>query len=58
LSIELVTQQLVDLLPESETDFFSTTSDDGMTFQTDSQGRVTAMILHADGRDVSIKRIE
>jgi hypothetical protein len=58
LSIELVTQQLVDLLPESETDFFSATSEDGMTFQTDSRGRVTAMVLHADGKDISIKRIE
>jgi hypothetical protein len=46
------------LLPESQTDFFSTASDDAMTFQTDKQGRATAMILHVDGRDILIKRIE
>ena len=28
-----------DLLPESQTDFFSTASDDGVTFQTDSAGK-------------------
>ncbi len=58
LSVQENDEPMQDLMPESETDFFSTTSDDGMTFQTDSQGRVTAMILHADGKDISIKRIE
>ena len=47
-----------DLLPESERDFFSASSEDVMTFESDSQGRVTAMILHADGKDIPIKRIE
>jgi len=47
-----------DLLGESETDFFSTTADDAYTFQADSSGRVTAMILHTDGKDIPIKRIE
>jgi CubicO group peptidase (beta-lactamase class C family) len=58
LSVQENDEPMQDLMPESETDFFSTTSDDGMTFQTDSQGRVTAMILHADGKDISIKRNE
>jgi hypothetical protein len=40
------------------TDFFSTVADDAYTFETDSKGKVTAMILHADGKDISIKRIE
>jgi CubicO group peptidase (beta-lactamase class C family) len=47
-----------DLLPESDTDFFSATADDTYTFQSDSNGKITAMILHADGKDISIKRIE
>jgi CubicO group peptidase (beta-lactamase class C family) len=47
-----------DLLPESETDFFSTVADDVMTFQVDGQGKATGMILHADGKDIPIKRIE
>jgi hypothetical protein len=47
-----------DLLSESETDFFSTVADDAYTFERDSKGKVTAMVLHADGKDISIKRIE
>jgi len=47
-----------DLLPESEKDFFSTTADDAYTFESDHNGKVTALILHTDGKDISIKRIE
>jgi CubicO group peptidase (beta-lactamase class C family) len=47
-----------DLLPESETQFFSTTADDVYSFETDSQGHATAMVLHSDGKDIPIKRIE
>jgi CubicO group peptidase (beta-lactamase class C family) len=47
-----------ELLPESATDFYSTASDDEYTFETDSQGRVTRMILHADGKDIPIKRVD
>jgi CubicO group peptidase (beta-lactamase class C family) len=47
-----------DLLPESETDFFSTAADDVFTFQTDSQGHATTIILHTDGKDIPIKRID
>jgi hypothetical protein len=45
-------------MPESETDFYATSSDDTMTFQTNGQGRVTAMILHVDGKNIPVKRIE
>jgi CubicO group peptidase (beta-lactamase class C family) len=58
LSVQENDEPKQDLLPESETDFFSTSSDDTMTFESDGQRRVTAMILHADGKDISIKRIE
>jgi len=47
-----------DLLPESEKDFYSATADDAYTFESDGNGRVTAMVLHTDGKDISIKRIE
>jgi len=47
-----------DLLPESETDFFSASADDAYTFESDSHGHVTAMILHTEGKDIPIKRIE
>jgi CubicO group peptidase (beta-lactamase class C family) len=47
-----------DLLPESENGFFSAMADDTYTFESDGTGKVTAMILHTDGKDISIKRIE
>jgi serine-type D-Ala-D-Ala carboxypeptidase/endopeptidase len=43
---------------ESETHFFSKISDDEYTFEFDSQGRVTKLILHADGKDIPINRVE
>jgi len=47
-----------DLLPESDADFFSTTADDVYTFETDNEGHVTQMVLHTDGKDIPIKRVE
>jgi CubicO group peptidase (beta-lactamase class C family) len=47
-----------DLLPESETQFFSTTADDVYSFETDSQGHATAIVLHTNGKDIPIKRIK
>jgi CubicO group peptidase (beta-lactamase class C family) len=58
LSVQENDEAKQDLLPESETDFYSTASDDTMTFQVDSAGRATGMILHAEGKDIPIKRIE
>jgi CubicO group peptidase (beta-lactamase class C family) len=58
LSVQENDEPKQDLLPESDTDFFSTASDDVMAFQTDSQGRATGIVLHADGKDIPIKRIE
>jgi len=47
-----------DLFAESESKFFSKVNDDELTFQVDSQGRATAMVLHVDGKDIPIKRID
>lgn len=47
-----------DLLPESETDFFSTNADDVFTFEINSQGRATSMTLHTGRKDIPIKRID
>jgi hypothetical protein len=47
-----------DLLPESETQFFSSTADDVYSFETDGLGHATAMVLHTDGRDIPVKRID
>jgi len=46
-----------ELLPESEADFYSTASDDACSFQRDAQGQVT-LVLHVDGKDIPIKRME
>jgi len=58
LSVQENDEPRQELMAESEIDFYSTSSDDTMTFQTDSQGKVTAMILHVDGNDIPVKRIE
>jgi len=47
-----------ELFPESTWDFFSKTADDVFTFEVDSQGRATLMILHTGGKDIPIKRID
>ena len=58
LSVQENDEPKQDLLAESETDFFSTVADDAMTFQIDGQGKAIGMILHVDGKDISMKRIE
>jgi hypothetical protein len=58
LSLEENEQAKQELLPESQSDFYSTSSDDTCTFQVDSQGRTTGMILHVHGRDIPIKRMD
>jgi CubicO group peptidase (beta-lactamase class C family) len=57
LSVQENDEPKQDLLPESATQFF-TVADDVYTFETDTEGRVTQMILHADGRDIPAKLIE
>jgi len=58
LSVQENDEPKGELLPESDTDFFSPTADDVFTFQEDAHGRVTGMVLHTGGRDISIKRME
>ena len=58
LSIQENDEPKQDLLPESEIDFYSSASDDTCTFQLDSQGKVAALILHADGKDLPVKRVD
>jgi CubicO group peptidase (beta-lactamase class C family) len=47
-----------ELDPTSSTDFFSTTSDDTWTFQSDARGNVTGVVLHLGQKDVVMKRVE
>jgi len=44
------------LVPESDTQFFSTVADDVYRFEINGRGQVTTMILHTDGRDIRIPR--
>jgi len=58
LSIQENDEPKQELLPESEWDFFSSASDDALTFQLDSEGKTTGMVLHVDGKDIPLKRID
>jgi CubicO group peptidase (beta-lactamase class C family) len=58
LSVQENDEPKQDLLPESQFDFFSTSSDDAYTFQLDSHGLVSGVVLHLEGRDLVIQRRE
>ncbi len=58
LSVQENDEPKQDLLPESEKDFFSTASDDVMSFRVDGQGHTTAVILHVDGKDIEVRRAD
>lgn len=45
-----------DLMPESETQFFSTVADDVYRFESNDRDQVTTMVLHTDGQDIRIPR--
>jgi CubicO group peptidase (beta-lactamase class C family) len=57
LSVQENDEPKQELFAESDRDFFAKVNDDAYTFEVDAQGRVTSMTLHADGRDIPIKRI-
>ena len=46
------------IFPKSDGEFFSKIVDAQFTFQTDAQGKVTALVLHQNGRDLHAPRIE
>jgi hypothetical protein len=45
-------------MPESEPDFFSTMAEERYSFEINGEGKVTAMILRADGKDIPIQRMQ
>jgi CubicO group peptidase (beta-lactamase class C family) len=47
-----------ELFPEAELRFFSRTSDDVVTFDLDTQGRVTRLVIYTGGRSIPVNRIE
>lgn len=57
LSLSENGEQAEELFPEGENEFFSKTSDDELTFEADSSGRIVRMVIHTGGRDIPIRRI-
>jgi uncharacterized protein DUF3471 len=55
---QLTGQPKFEVFPESETTFFLKVVDAQLTFETDSQGKVTDVVLHQNGRDQTAKRSE
>jgi hypothetical protein len=47
-----------ELDPESATQFFSAVADDEYTFEMDSNGKVTRMVLHSGDETIPINRID
>ena len=55
---QLTGQPKFEVFAETEKDFFLKVVDAQLTFETDSQGKVTDLILHQNGRDQTAKRSE
>ena len=58
LSIQENDEPKQDLFAQGERDFFSKVADDELSFEVDSSGRATRMILHTGGKDIPIPRID
>jgi len=58
LSVQENDEPKQEIFPESQSSFFSKASDDLVTFQFDSQTHAITMILHVNGKDMPIKRLE
>ena len=51
-------QQLAEMYPSSQKDFFLDAADTTFTFVTDSQGKATELVLHLGGQDQRAPRVE
>lgn len=58
LFTRLTGQQDVEVFPESPTKFFLKVVDAQVSFNTDDQGHVTEAVLHQNGREQHIKRVD
>jgi CubicO group peptidase (beta-lactamase class C family) len=58
LFVQLTGQAAFEIFPESQTKFFLKVVDAQVTFESDEAGKVTAMILHQNGRDQRAARVE
>jgi CubicO group peptidase (beta-lactamase class C family) len=58
LFVQLTGQSSFEIFPESATKFFLKVVDAQVTFESDAEGKVTAVILHQNGRDQRAPRVE
>ncbi|HEX7184527.1 MAG TPA: DUF3471 domain-containing protein, partial [Thermoanaerobaculia bacterium] len=58
LMVQITGQPRVQVYPESETRFFYKVVEAQITFQRDSDGKVTGLVLHQGGRDQAAKKIQ
>ncbi|HZS44435.1 MAG TPA: serine hydrolase [Blastocatellia bacterium] len=48
----------IEAFSESDRDFFAKSMELSMTFEADSQGKATALVVHTGGGDIKLKRVE
>jgi serine-type D-Ala-D-Ala carboxypeptidase/endopeptidase len=58
LFAQLIDQQKFEIFPQSDINYFYKVFDSQITFETDSQGRATGLVLHLSGKHQRAKRIE
>jgi hypothetical protein len=58
LGAQLTGQRELALFPETDQDFFFKLVDASLTFIADSKGKVSQVVLHQNGRDLSANRID
>ncbi len=58
LFVQATGQPKLEIFPEGDRDYFLKVVDAQITFETDSQGRATGLILHQNGRNQPAKRIQ
>src|SRR5260370_15647559 len=57
LQAQLTGQSYFDVLPESQTNFFYEAVDAQITFNTNTDGRATNLVLHQNGRDLPAPKL-
>ena len=55
--VQATGQPKLEIFPESDRDYFLKAVDAQITFETDSQGRATGLVLHQNGKNQTAKRI-
>jgi CubicO group peptidase (beta-lactamase class C family) len=58
LLVRLTGQGPLEIFPSSKTEFFSKLVPARISFETDAQGRATALTLHQNGRDITAPRMD